>query len=357
MRTSPPAVPTTQGISARNWATLGVLAIVMFLSGTDMTKVAVALPAVASDIGLGSIDTLWVADSYALAAPVLALCLMLARVILDESTNPDAPVLDVPSALLSAAAIGLLIAGLKVLPDQQIPWWTAVAALVAGMAAAAVFVIRQLRMHRPFLDVRLFTRRDFAVAAAVVLMTNGVFTAVIFILTQRFQVVHGMSAVDAGITVMPLAVSSALGGIVGPGLQRRLGQKNTLVCGVALVAVGLLLLAAVEPTTQLITSLFIGGGAGIVMAIGANTIMSAAPQQRTADAGAVQESCFALGAGGGVATLGALSMYLAQTQGDPSVRGIYDSGATAALTVAAIAYICFAVAAALLLLNNRKTAH
>ncbi|SFA78216.1 MFS transporter, DHA2 family, multidrug resistance protein [Amycolatopsis marina] len=463
-------MPIDQGITARNWATLGVLAIVMFLGGTDMTKVAVALPAMASDIGLGPINTLWAADSYALAAgaslvpsavladrygrkriyltglgvalaaaalatmaessevliltragqglgsamliaatvaiiritfrgsdhravaygvwtasfsagsalgpmlggalvelghwrwvflvnlPVLGVCLILALIVLTESKNPDAPVLDAASTLLSAGAVGLLIAGLKMLPEQQIPFWTTIVVLAGGMAAAVSFVIRQLRMYRPFLDVRLFTQRNFAVAAVVVMVTNGVFTAVIFILTQRFQLVHGMSAVHAGITLMPLAISSALGGIVGPATQRRLGQNSTLVCGVALTSVGLLLLTTVGPAIQMITWLFIGVGAGVVMAIGANAIMNAAPEQRTADAGAVQESSFALGAGGGIATLGALSMYLDQTQGIPGPSGFYDQGATAALAIAAIAYTCFAIVAAVVLLGGRKEA-
>ena len=94
---------------------------------------------------------------------VPAVCLTLAAgaVLVPESRNPAAPPLDVPGALLSAAAVTCLIWGVINGPERG---WTAPATwmLLAGSAVLlAGFAVRELRTTRPLVDPGMFGDRRF----------------------------------------------------------------------------------------------------------------------------------------------------------------------------------------------------
>lgn len=289
--------------------------------------------------------------------PVLMVCLIAALLVLRESRNPDPPRLDGLSAVLSGIAVGLVIGGLKVMAQPQLPSWFTVAALGAGAAAAVLFVLRQVRLPRPFLDVGLLRSTLLGTSAAVIVATLGAFNGVLYLLTQRYQVIDGLTAVQAGVALIPLAVSSAVGGLVGPLLHRRFAQQRIIAAGLALGSGGFLLLATLEAAGERVGLVLLGLGAGIIMAIAANAIMSTAPERRTADAGAIQESAFALGAGGGIAVLGTLAIHhgtlhhgAAATVGASAVD-IYGPGVDAALGLGAFLYAVFALGAGLIMLG------
>lgn len=114
----------------------------------------------------------------------------------------------------------------------------------------------------------------------------------------------GLTAFDAGIALPPLTVAMAAGGLAGPLMQRWLIQQHVIVCGMTLVSVGSLVVATTPGIGEMVGMSALGLGSGIVMAIGADAVMSTAPKHRVADAGAIQETAFALGAGTGIALLG-----------------------------------------------------
>ncbi|SDT06757.1 MFS transporter, DHA2 family, multidrug resistance protein [Brevibacterium sandarakinum] len=288
--------------------------------------------------------------------PILLAALIAAWIILPESTNPDPPTLDALSAGLSAAAVGLLIAGLKWLTQPGVPSWLTWVAAGAGTVAAVLFVIRQLRLPRPFLDVRLFTDRLLAVSAAVIAVTVGVFNGTLYLLTLRYQVIGGLSAIDTGITLIPLAATMAAGGLLSPLLQRRLAQQHVIVGGLVLVSFGFLLLAAMPGAGQMVGMTTFGLGSGIVMTFGANALMSTATEERTADAGAIQESAFALGGGTGIAVFGVLAIHFAgKSPGGSSLEATYGPGTDTALGLAAFFYTFFVIAASLIILSTTTT--
>lgn len=284
--------------------------------------------------------------------PVLLACLIAAVMVLRESKNPDPPSLDGLSAALLGIAVGFVIVGLKTMAQPEVPQWLSPAALAIGVTAVVLFVFRQRRLPRPFLDVSLLANPLLASSAAVIAATVGVFNGALYLLTQRYQVVDGLTAVQAGMALMPLALASAVGGIAGPLLQRRLTQQHVITGSLGLAACGFLLLVT-EDAGGLAGMIALGLGAGVIMAIGANAIMSSAPEHRTADAGAIQESAFALGAGAGIAVLGTLAIHHGtEAAAGPSATAIYGPGADAALGLGAVLYVFFALAAGLIILNT-----
>ncbi|WP_120006832.1 MFS transporter [Nesterenkonia muleiensis] len=294
---------------------------------------------------------------FGVNVPVLLLCFIAAAVLLQESRNPDPPRLDGLSAALSGIAVGAAIAGLKAMVHPGLPQWISPAALAVGAIAVVLFVLRQRRLPRPFLDVGLLTNTLIASSAAVIAVTTGAFTGTLYLLTQRYQVIDGLTVVQAGTALLPLAASSAIGGLIGPLLHRRLTQQHLLTGSLALASFGFLLLATAEQAGELIGMIALGVGSGVIMAIGANAIMSSAPEHRTADAGAIQESAFALGAGIGIAGLGALALHSGAEAATVSTAAtvISGPGTDAALIIGALLYVFFALAAGLIILSTSAT--
>lgn len=58
------------------------------------------------------------------------------------------------------------------------------------------------------------------------------------LLTPRYQVVGGLTAIDAGIALLPLADTMAVGGLIGPVSQGWFAQQYVIIGGMFMVAFG-----------------------------------------------------------------------------------------------------------------------
>ncbi|GAA1158100.1 MFS transporter [Nesterenkonia sandarakina] len=305
-------------------------------------------------VGLGPllggllVDRLTWAWVFWINAPVLGLCLIAAVLVLPESRNPRPPGLDPFSIGSSTIGIAAVILALKSLPRDDSTWF-APTLLVAGAVAVAAFCLRQARLHRPYLDVALFKNPVLAVAALSIAATTGLFNGTLYLLTQQLQLVDGRSALEAGVMLLPLAAASVLGGVLSPCLKRWISEPHLLTTGFICTTLGPLLLISLPQTAQAASLMLLGLGAGAVMAIASNALMSSAPTTRTADAGAIQESAFALGAGMGIATLGVLALEFSTDQ-----EVSPGSGIDSALGLSAFLYICLTIPAALVFLARHR---
>ncbi|WEH36416.1 MFS transporter [Streptomyces sp. AM 4-1-1] len=236
--------------------------------------------------------------------PIAVLAVVAVIVLVPESRNPDARRFDVPSALLSILGLAGAVYALQHIgqPGNLSPVTIAVG--VASVALLVTFTVRQRRITNPLLDMRLFTDRRFSVSTVSILVCYGAYTGLLFLLTQQLQLVDGYSPLKSGLTLVPVAVASALGGVVAPKLAAAVGNRWGVTTGVSVLAVALIALAAFGAAGNLASLVGVGLGAGMVMTLGADSMMTAAPPERAAEAGAVQEVGFSLGAGLGVAAMG-----------------------------------------------------
>jgi hypothetical protein len=79
----------------------------------------------------------------------------------------------------------------------------------------------------------------FALSAAV---TAGFLTlfGFIFVMTQYFEFIKAYSAYEAGVRLLPLAVSTiAAGSVIAPRIVERIGTTAVVVAGLAIFAAGL----------------------------------------------------------------------------------------------------------------------
>lgn len=208
-----------------------------------------------------------------------------------------------PSLILSAAGLGCVVFALQHATDFSA---AVLASAVTGAACLTWFVRLQLRARVPLLELRMFSSRLFRLAALAIVTSYGAYAGLLFLLSQRLQLVDGDTPLRAGLTIVPFAVAVAAGGLLSPPLTRFLTRPRATMTGLLAQSASLIWLAAT--TTAIIAPLIgMGLGSGVVATLAADLLMSSAPEARAGEAGAIQETAFAVGSGLGVAVLGTVA--------------------------------------------------
>ena len=188
--------------------------------------------------------------------PVALVALVPAPAVLPESRNERATrSLDLAGALTATAGLGLLIYAISEVPENG---WMSTATLgfgTLGTLLMACFVVAERRSSAPLVPLGVLKKRAVVVPNAAIFLQSMVGIAWLYVLTLYLQEVLGYSALTAGLLFIPMTLASVLAAPVAGRLATRLGLKMTAAWGLALVAVGLLLM----------TPMSVGGGLVFVL--------------------------------------------------------------------------------------------
>ncbi|MFL5863126.1 MAG: MFS transporter [Solirubrobacteraceae bacterium] len=179
--------------------------------------------------------------------PIGLAALALGIPFLPESKARDAGRVDLPGAALVAAGLFLVVLPLTIGGDVGWPAWTYLM-LVTGLLPLAVFARRQRRRSLwrhyvrcadpPLIPWSLFWYRSFTVG----LLLNVVFflgvAPFFFYFVIYLETGAGFSPLRAGLTVLPVALASALASPAAAAIGRRHGRLG-LAVGCALLALGM----------------------------------------------------------------------------------------------------------------------
>ncbi|MGH2516718.1 MAG: MFS transporter [Ktedonobacterales bacterium] len=197
---------------------------------------------------------------------------------------------DVPGMLTYLISVtGLLIA----LTVGGIQGWTD-SLVIGGFAAAIVFfpifIVVELRVKQPLLDLGLFRDRLFAMGNLSAFLNSLARLAVTFLFVFYFQGPEQKDALTAGILLTPLAIGMLITSPISGWLSDRHGSRLLSSLGLLIAAVGLAGMAFIglhTPYWYIATVMFImGGGSGLFNSPNTSAIMaSVRPSQRGIAAG------------------------------------------------------------------------
>jgi DHA2 family multidrug resistance protein-like MFS transporter len=239
----------------------------------------------------------------------MLLLLALGPSLLPEFRDPEAGRLDLVSAALSLAAVLAVIYGLKQIAEDGLGWPAALSTL-AGLAAGALFVRRQQTLADPLIDLRLFANRAFnASLAANTLAIFVAFGPFVFI-AQYFQLVLGLSPLQAGLWTLPSSGGFIVGSMLAPVLVRRARTADVMAAGLVLAAIGLLVITQANGTAGLaaivVGSVVLALGISPAITLSTDLIIGSAPPERAGAAAALSETGAELGGALGIAVLGSI---------------------------------------------------
>ncbi|MEG3633312.1 MFS transporter [Micromonospora palythoicola] len=155
---------------------------------------------------------------------------------------------DVAGALLGALALAGVTYALVDAPDRGLGSPAVVAAALAGVVAAVVFVVLERRRgETAMLPTGLFRSRLFSVLNFFTVLVYAALGGFTFFIAVYLQNVVGWSALLTGLALLPMTLLLLVGSPLTGALSTRIGPRLPLTVGPVLAAVGLLMLREIEP--------------------------------------------------------------------------------------------------------------
>ncbi|MDO5658174.1 MAG: MFS transporter [Paracoccus sp. (in: a-proteobacteria)] len=175
--------------------------------------------------------------------PIGALALTLALILIPELPKEPVKPLDQPGFILSGLAIGAGLFGLSCLGEHLISTRMAIAAMVVGLVALAIYLRRVRRRDDALVNPRLFRHHTFAVGTWAGTMFRISGGAAAFLLPLLFQVGLGLSIVTSGLISGTFAIGGIAMKAIAPRILDRFGFRpamvwGTLICAAAFAGLG-----------------------------------------------------------------------------------------------------------------------
>jgi EmrB/QacA subfamily drug resistance transporter len=223
--------------------------------------------------------------------PVALLALVPSPAVLPESRSEMATrSLDLAGALTATSGLGLLIYAISEVPENG--WFSTVTLGFGtlGTLLIACFVVAECRSSAPLVPLGVLKKPAVVVPNAAIFLQSMVGIAWLYVLTLYLQEVLGHGALEAGLLFIPMTLASVVAAPLAGRLATKCGERTTASWGLALVAVGLLLM----------TPMSVGGGPAFVllgMVIGEGGFMLSNVPLTIVDSGSAGEDERGLAAG------------------------------------------------------------
>jgi MFS transporter, DHA2 family, multidrug resistance protein len=268
--------------------------------------------------------------------PVVVLAFVAGLRIVPTSRDVNATRVDAPGAVLSILGISTLVYAIIEAPSNG--WLSSESLLLAGAAVALLgaFAWWELHTDTPMLEVRWFRHRAFSVGSAGMMLSFFALFGLMFLLTQYLQLVHGYSALGAAVRLLPIVLVMIVVSPQSPRLVERFGANRVVGGGLAVLAVGAVLLSRIGVSTSYLAMagamMVMVAGMSVAMAPLTNAIMSGVPRSRAGVGSAMNDTTRELGGALGVAVLGSILTSRYTSELAPALHGLPTAASHAAQT-------------------------
>lgn len=290
--------------------------------------------AVAAGPLIGGWVTTYLSWRYVFAAEtvIMAIVLLSSSAIVEKRSKVRAKAIDVPSVILSASGMALLVYG--ILQSKVWGWVTPKGAMqingqditplgismvayliLAGLLVLRAFYLRQQHLEEsggnPLLQVSMFQIKVLRSGLAVLCAQYLVIAAIFFVMPIYLQMVLGLDALQTGIKIFPLSVSIVIFSLLGSRFIDRFTPRQIVRLGQLLLVIGaVIVLAAIDPDLKRITfaigMLVLGAGLGLLASQIGNITMSSVSEDKTSEVGGLQGTFQNFGSSLGTALIGSV---------------------------------------------------
>jgi MFS family permease len=172
-------------------------------------------------------------------------------------------------------------------------------------------VVHELRHPEPLIELRFFRSAPFSGASALALLAFAGTGGFLFLTTLYLQDVRHLSALNAGLYMLPIAGTQIVFSPLSGRLVGRIGARPSLLLGALGVIASAIMLTSLSPTTPeayLIGSYVVFGlGMGMINPPITDTAVAGMPPAQAGVAAAVASTSRQVGFTLGVAVLGAIA--------------------------------------------------
>ena len=175
---------------------------------------------------------------FGMIIPIVIIVLILAFFFMRPVIKTRRTKLDVLSLIESTLGFGAILYGFSSVGDDGWGSMKVIGSIVVGVIFILLFGYRQLHMDTPFLELRVFTEKKFAIAAALSSVTNMAMVGVEMVLPLYLQIVKGMSAFHSGLTLLPGALMIGVMSPITGNAFDKYGPKDLARMGMFLLTAG-----------------------------------------------------------------------------------------------------------------------
>ena len=208
--------------------------------------------------------------------------------------------------ILLATFMVALVVGLHEVPHAGVTPLPLVGALLLAVAAFVLLLSVEARAEAPLVDLSFFTRGAFVMGLAIgsLSMFSIIGLLLYFNLYAQSRDV-GLTALEAGASLLPLSAALLVLAMLAPAVAARLGLRNALTVGMALITVASAVIgAAVAQRSLILLSmgfLVMGAGLAVPYALAPRLALSALSPAQTGQGSGIVNACTFLGGSVGVA--------------------------------------------------------
>jgi EmrB/QacA subfamily drug resistance transporter len=219
--------------------------------------------------------------------------------------------------------------------------------IITGIILLGLFSFYEIRRARkglvPLFDFSLLKYKGFRYGLfTVTIVAMGEFGAV-FIISIFLQTVKGLSAINAGLTFLPMAISVFIFAPLAGILATRFGPKWIITTGMVLEAIALFSLSQIITITNPVYYLYpilvvYGAGVGLAISQLTSTVLLSIPWQKAGVGSGAANTVRQIGSAFGIAVIGAILVAQISTVGQADLAsssvnfGPLASGLKAALS-------------------------
>src|SRR4051812_43571243 len=227
-----------------------------------------------------------------------------------ESKAPRPRRFDPVGQLLVVVLLAAVTYGVIEAPNAG---WTSPTILApSGAAALALFSLRRYdpRRREPLIDLRFFRSIPFSSSIALSVAAFAAFGGFLFLNTLYLQDVRGLSPVQAGVTIVPIALMTMIISPISGRMVGRSGPRKPLLIAGITSTLACVMLVDIGPATSTVWLVaaygLFGIGFGFVNAPITNAAVSGMPREQAGVAAALATTSRQFGQAIGVAIIGAI---------------------------------------------------
>lgn len=216
--------------------------------------------------------------------------------------------------LLGAGIFMVALIALLLGLNQGHAWGWSSPAVLGLLGAAglllALFIALELRIPTPMLDLRLFRDRVFSACVASAVLNYLVIYSLLFLLPFYLLRGRGLSPSQAGLVLTAQPLVMAIVAPLSGTLSDRLGTRLPAALGMAILALGALLLSRLGPEAPLgavaVALALAGLGTGAFTSPNSSALLGAAPSNRQGIASGILATARNVGMALGIGVAGAV---------------------------------------------------
>ncbi len=190
--------------------------------------------------------------------PVGVVALILGTLVLQgrakELASGDVPLpekkrFDVAGLFLAMVGFSALVYGIT---EASSKGWTnslVLGFIIGGLVVLAAFVVTELLVSDPVLDLRLFANYTFAMSNVLMWAVAAFLFGSLFILPEFFENLQGLTPLSAGEILISQGLAAAVTTAIGGALYNRVGPRILVVVGMALLSIGTIGLTRLDINT------------------------------------------------------------------------------------------------------------